>query len=41
MAHGFELAMLGKLAFDGFANVEAHDTMAVVSGGHVPENLWW
>jgi hypothetical protein len=28
LAHGFELAMLGKLAFDGFANVEAHETMA-------------
>jgi hypothetical protein len=28
MAHGFHLAMLGKLAFDDFANVEAHDTMA-------------
>jgi hypothetical protein len=25
LAHGFELAMLGKLAFDGFANVERHD----------------
>jgi DNA-binding PadR family transcriptional regulator len=28
MAHGFHLAMLGKLAFDGFANVEARETMA-------------
>jgi hypothetical protein len=28
MAHGFHLAMLGKLAFDGLANVEAHQTMA-------------
>jgi hypothetical protein len=28
LAHGFELAMLAKLAFDGFANVEAHETMA-------------
>jgi hypothetical protein len=27
-AHGFELAMLGKLEFEGFANVEAHETMA-------------
>jgi hypothetical protein len=25
---GFEIAMLGKLAPDGFAKVEAHDTMA-------------
>jgi hypothetical protein len=28
LAHGFELAMPGKLAFDGLANVEARDTMA-------------
>jgi hypothetical protein len=28
LAHGFEIAMLSKLALDGFANVEAHDTMA-------------
>jgi hypothetical protein len=28
LAHGFELAMLGKIAFDGFANVEAHETVA-------------
>jgi hypothetical protein len=28
LAHGFEIAMPGKLALDGFAKVEAHDTMA-------------
>jgi hypothetical protein len=26
--NGFEIAMLGKLALDGFVKVEAHDTMA-------------
>jgi hypothetical protein len=28
LAHGFEIAMLGKLALDGLAKVDAHDTMA-------------
>jgi hypothetical protein len=28
MAHGFELVMLAKLAVDGLAKVEAHDTKA-------------
>jgi hypothetical protein len=28
MAHGFDVAILGKLVLDGLAKVEAHDTMA-------------
>jgi hypothetical protein len=28
LAHGFDLAMLAKLAFDGFANLGARETMA-------------
>jgi hypothetical protein len=28
LAHGFEIAMLGKLVLDGFARAETHDTMA-------------
>jgi hypothetical protein len=37
MAHGFHLAMLGKLAFDGFANVEARETMA---GSRLMKVFW-
>jgi hypothetical protein len=28
LAHGLKLEVLAELAFDGFANVEAHETMA-------------
>jgi hypothetical protein len=37
LAHDFEIAMLGKLALDGFARVKAHDTMA---GGRRMKVVW-
>jgi hypothetical protein len=37
MAHGFELAMLDKLTVDGFAEVDAHETMA---GSRLVKVLW-
>jgi hypothetical protein len=39
MAHGFHLAMLGKLVFDGLAKVEAHDTK--VAGRRVKVKVTW
>ena len=35
--NGFEIATLGKLALDGFAKVQAHDTMA---GGRRMKVVW-
>jgi hypothetical protein len=37
MAHGFELAMLGKLTVDGFVEFDAHETMA---GSRLVKAFW-